>query len=1377
VRLLNPRRKPATTPIYVKQPFWTASRKIWLQCLVIVLLGTSFGLIGVACAQPSCAPLPSGIVSWWRAENNSLDQIGGNNGTNVGSVTYVAGETSQAFQLGGNSSAVKLGNPLSLRVQNFTLEGWISRSSDSVVDTNGGGFAYLFGYGMGGYGFGITDSGTLLLTNVGIVGASNGVAITVAVTDTAFHHVAVTKSGTTVVFYLDGVAWSADPLGTSFPFTNSAAIGARGDDLTASFFGSIDELAVYNRALAYEEIQAIYAAGSLGKCSGTTAPSISVQPVDQTSAVQGGARFAVVAGGSAPLRYQWTFNGTNLPGTTNSTLTIANLQFSEAGPYFVIVTNSFGAVTSSVASLTVNPRLSCVTAPTGIVSWWRGEFDAVDAAGTNHGTLVQDTDYGPAEVGAGFVTDGFKDGVNVGTAASLRMQNFTVECWIRRASSTVVNLGGGPDTAALFFSFGAGGYGFGFESGGRPLLSKIGIDGVVVDPPVSDTAWHHMAVTKSGTSVTFYVDGVAYPTSYVTTFTFTTNAGVGFRPDTGANSFYGTVDDLAVYNRPLGADEISGIYNAGPGGKCVPSLAPVITADPQSVTNIAGTNVAFTVAATGYPTLSYQWQFRGTNLAGATGYFLSVTNIQLANVGPYRVIVTNGYGAVTSAIANLVIQSPPIINTQPQSVTNYPGATVNFAVLLSGTPPFYFQWQHAATNIPGANEYSLVLSNIQIADTGTYLVVITNIFGAVTSAPATLSLFTAPLITNQPLSQVVPIGANASFSVGAIGFSPFRYQWSHGTTNLPGATNSALFLNNIQLADGGSYSVSVSNNYGATVSSNALLTVTNPTCVPGPSGLVAWWQAEGSTDDSISGAASAIVGNTTYTNGKAGRAFAFSGNGAGVVVGRPVSLQLQDFTIETWAKRTATNAVNLGPGPTFDALFFSFGTNGYGFGMNSSGHLLLTKVSVDGLVSSAVIADTAFHHLAITKTGTTVTFYVDGAAYPASTYGSTFSFASSAAIGFRADTSANSFYGALDELSIYNRALTPSEIQALFYSQVQGKCPIPLAWSVQPTNQSVIVGSNATMVAAASGTRPAALQWYLNGSPVNGATNSVLAMTGVTFFQGGSYHLSATNGLGGIVSSNATLTVLPLPLISNGSFEAGINGWVLSDIPSPLLALAVRPSGYYSGFGFFTTAATDGGFCLTDGFDGNGPGRIRAALDVVLPPSPVLLTFDYRLAWDTQNYPGSTKPRTFAVVVEPYGGGAGLQTNVVFTAAAGSANYDTGPLSGAVDLSGFAGRAIRISFDQNIPESFTGPGFFQLDNVRLTYPPAPPLLIARAGSNAVISWPVTFTNFAVAATTSLVPPIAWTPLPTNQITRSATNASMIIPSSTPGYLFFRLRSY
>jgi len=160
-----------------------------------------------------------------------------------------------------------------------------------------------------------------------------------------------------------------------------------------------------------------------------------------------------------------------------------------------------------------------------------------------------------------------------------------------------------------------------------------------------------------------------------------------------------------------------------------------------------------------------------------------------------------------------------------------------------------------------------------------------------------------------------------------------------------------------------------------------------------------------------------------------------------------------------------------------------------------------------------------------------------------------------------------------------------------------------------------------------------------------------------------------------------------------------------------------------------------------------------------------------------QNYTGSTQPRKFVVTVEPYGGGVGLQTNTVLTVAPGTANYDTGNLLGSVGLSAFSDRAIRISFDVIIPESLTGPGFFQLDNVILSYLPTPPLLIARSGANVVLSWPVAFSNFTAVTGSNLLSPVAnWTQISTNLIVRGATNASLTLPIA-PASSFYRLKSF
>jgi pectate lyase len=92
-----------------------------------------------------------------------------------------------------------------------------------------------------------------------------------------------------------------------------------------------------------------------------TPPTITTQPASQTVTVGSSASFSVVASGTAPLAYQWKKNGTDITGATNSTLTIASAQTSDAGSYTVFVSNSAGSITSNAATLTVN---SAPVAPT-----------------------------------------------------------------------------------------------------------------------------------------------------------------------------------------------------------------------------------------------------------------------------------------------------------------------------------------------------------------------------------------------------------------------------------------------------------------------------------------------------------------------------------------------------------------------------------------------------------------------------------------------------------------------------------------------------------------------------------------------------------------------------------------------------------------------------------------------------------------------------------------------------------------------------------------------------------------------------------------------------------------------------------------------------
>ena len=201
----------------------------------------------------------------------------------------------------------------------------------------------------------------------------------------------------------------------------------------------------------------------------------------------------MIAAGTPPLRYQWSVNGTNLNGATSASLTLFNVQSSQAGSYAVMVTNAAGSNLSSSATLIVNPALSCIAPSAPLVSWWRGELNGIDAAGANNGTLAGNATFGTGNVGQGLMLDGNGDGLQIGNPASLQLQNFSLEGWIARADASQVT--GNASQEGLIFSYGGSGYGMGLDQSGLPLLTKVGVATVKGTIAVTDTSFHHIAVT------------------------------------------------------------------------------------------------------------------------------------------------------------------------------------------------------------------------------------------------------------------------------------------------------------------------------------------------------------------------------------------------------------------------------------------------------------------------------------------------------------------------------------------------------------------------------------------------------------------------------------------------------------------------------------------------------------------------------------------------------------------------------------------------------------------------------------------------------------------------------------------------------------------
>jgi hypothetical protein len=599
------------------------------------------------------------------------------------------------------------------------------------------------------------------------------------------------------------------------------------------------------------------------------------------------------------------------------------------------------------------------------------------------------------------VTAGYYDALN-------QQAPFSFEIWAKPISTDVANYrcpignfsGWGTATQSGWYIY---------QVAGSPTaFACITASGVwIQSPAISLFNWYHLVGTYDGTNMSFYMNGALVNTVSAAGYTANSvnNAGVnpialGNRGDaSGYGAFDGGLDEFAYYTNALTAAQVLAHYQVGTNSFRAPA-APTLLKDTASATNYAGSTAQFSVIAGGATPLAYQWYKGAALMSGATNSSLSFICAPADDGTTYKVIVTNYVGSITSSVATLT-----------------------------------------------------VLTNLQI---------------------------------DAPLTSILRnVGSAAAFEIVAEGAGPISYQWHNGDNSvISGATNPVLWLSNVQLANNGaSYYVSISNPYTSINSDPATLNVqARPVTVPLDGyakvvladGPVAFWQlseTSGSTAVDTVGSfdGTYVPGTGTFTYGVPS-GIPHDTNGAvgitgGATVSIPYAIEINSpgaYSVEGWFQPASLAADGNDYRTPLSSMSNPYGAGPTGWLVYQTGGNNWSWWPYNGFWTGAQLTDPdpivagQWYYLAMTYDGSTFTLYVNGVAKSSGTDGgfvqngnvpaggaASYNYnynttpglppgSGSYTLGWRVDSGFNPFNGNMDNVAVYNKALTPSQIQNHF---------------------------------------------------------------------------------------------------------------------------------------------------------------------------------------------------------------------------------------------------------------------------------------------------------------------------------------------------------